>query len=622
VISIGSAAPLVLGLRRIGRGTLVVLAVALPFERIDPIARVGPLALSSVEIFIYAVVALWAAARAAAFVGARAPGAVAVGVPAGAPDGTAAPWWRRAPEAYYAVAIWSLVLIASALCAPATRPAAIKFALRSLGGVALFLACADLIDSPRAARRVAAALAAGALAAAILMVAEVHVAAVAPLLRPFHATSFRAYGLLRASGPFQFPNIAAMYEEAAMPLLLATGAHLAAAAGPRGRLYIGATLLAGLAVIYALVLSVSRAGIFTGLTVLLAIALFAGGGTPLRRLGVGLTVLVAATAAVALAVSPLLSLRLRFWNDRGWYRSSIERIAPPRPLRLPLGAPTRMPMTVHNLGYVTWFSSGSQPTHLSYHWYNRDTGQIEIFDGVRTPLPHDVAPGGSATLAALVWPPARPGRFVLQWDLVLEGISWFSSHGDAGLREPIDVVAGKGGGAGVGAVRAMAAPDRAAAMAGVDAVEAASAVDLSRRDLWRAGFAAFRTRPILGIGPDNFRRAYGRFLGLPRADDRLHANNLYVETLANLGLAGLLALGGVVVALARAARTAAASPRDRTLAIALGAGLGAYLVHGALDYFLEFTPTYGLMWLLAGLLVALSGRAGAAAPRTEGVARP
>ena len=35
-------------------------------------------------------------------------------------------------------------------------------------------------------------------------------------------------------------------------------------------------------------------------------------------------------------------------------------------------------------------------------------------------------------------------------------------------------------------------------------------------------------------------------------------------------------------------------------------GLAAYLVHGFFDYFLEFTPTYGLLWLLAGIVTALS----------------
>jgi hypothetical protein len=41
------------------------------------------------------------------------------------------------------------------------------------------------------------------------------------------------------------------------------------------------------------------------------------------------------------------------------------------------------------------------------------------------------------------------------------------------------------------------------------------------------------------------------------------------------------------------------------LALGLGIGLGAYLVHGLFDAFLEFTPTFALAWLLAGMLVAL-----------------
>ena len=45
--------------------------------------------------------------------------------------------------------------------------------------------------------------------------------------------------------------------------------------------------------------------------------------------------------------------------------------------------------------------------------------------------------------------------------------------------------------------------------------------------------------------------------------------------------------------------------RLNTMVFGLGAALAAYLVHGTLDYFLEFTPTYALFWLLAGLLTAL-----------------
>ena len=39
-------------------------------------------------------------------------------------------------------------------------------------------------------------------------------------LRPFHAETFEALGRTRASGPFQYPNIAAMYLEASVPVAI------------------------------------------------------------------------------------------------------------------------------------------------------------------------------------------------------------------------------------------------------------------------------------------------------------------------------------------------------------------------------------------------------------------
>ena len=130
--------------------------------------------------------------------------------------------------------------------------------------------------------------------------------------------------------------------------------------------------------------------------------------------------------------------------------------------------------------------------------------------------------------------------------------------------------------------------------------------------LWRAALLAWRDHPLLGLGPDNFRRAYNRYLGLDHPDERLHANNLYLEILACLGLAGIAALGWMIIGFARAARAAlrlhgGASPGG-LIAAGAAAGLGAYLVHGFFDYFLEFTPTYGLLWLLGGIVAALAAR--------------
>jgi O-antigen ligase len=139
----------------------------------------------------------------------------------------------------------------------------------------------------------------------------------------------------------------------------------------------------------------------------------------------------------------------------------------------------------------------------------------------------------------------------------------------------------------------------------------------SRRMLWRAALLAWREHPLLGLGPDNFRRAYNRYLGLSRPDERLHANNLYLETLAGLGIAGIGALLLLVVGVAGAARTAIRHHGAASVAglIAGGAAIGfaAYLVHGLFDYFLEFTPTYGLLWLLAGIVTGLAARDGTGA---------
>jgi O-antigen ligase len=90
----------------------------------------------------------------------------------------------------------------------------------------------------------------------------------------------------------------------------------------------------------------------------------------------------------------------------------------------------------------------------------------------------------------------------------------------------------------------------------------------------------------------------------------MHANNFYLETLADLGLVGLAALAFLMVALARQGVEDARAGRLLPLAAAVAAG--TFFVHGVLDYFLEFTPSYGLYWLL--LALAAAGGRGPVAP--------
>ena len=95
---------------------------------------------------------------------------------------------------------------------------------------------------------------------------------------------------------------------------------------------------------------------------------------------------------------------------------------------------------------------------------------------------------------------------------------------------------------------------------------------------------------------------------LPAGDERIHANSLYFETLADMGLVGTMALSWMMLSIGRVAWRAWRTPLE---ADARGAGasgaawavaVGTFFVHGLLDWFFEFTPTYGLFWLLLALL--------------------
>ena len=124
----------------------------------------------------------------------------------------------------------------SAARAPIARPDAIKFALRNVGGIALYVAAANLLRAPRAALTTARGdghRRGGGRDRS--MWAELHVPAAAAALAPFHAQTFDVFGLPRASGPFQYPNIAAMYLEAALPVVLAAGIAFDAHRAPRAR---------------------------------------------------------------------------------------------------------------------------------------------------------------------------------------------------------------------------------------------------------------------------------------------------------------------------------------------------------------------------------------------------
>jgi O-antigen ligase len=112
--------------------------------------------------------------------------------------------------------------------------------------------------------------------------------------------------------------------------------------------------------------------------------------------------------------------------------------------------------------------------------------------------------------------------------------------------------------------------------------------------------------PWLGVGPDNFRLRYGRYLGVADPDSRVHGNNLYLEVLTGGGIFAAAAFFWFlwrVIAVVRAQRKRLFGSALAAYTGVAAAGL-AYLAHGCLDSFLTFTPTAFASAVILGLAIA------------------
>jgi SpoIID/LytB domain protein len=119
-----------------------------------------------------------------------------------------------------------------------------------------------------------------------------------------------------------------------------------------------------------------------------------------------------------------------------------------------VGASLLLNVRVSNYGARAWAAGGTNPVHLSYHILTPG-GTPVTWDGQRGLLPSDVAVGQSAIVQVPVALPSATGSYVIAWDLVQEGVAWFSQLGVGELREAISVQPGvtfygKGFGHGVG----------------------------------------------------------------------------------------------------------------------------------------------------------------------------
>ncbi len=100
-----------------------------------------------------------------------------------------------------------------------------------------------------------------------------------------------------------------------------------------------------------------------------------------------------------------------------------------------------VPIRVRNTSDATWRSPGISHGRvvLSHRWTSDAWGH-EIPVGDVTLLERALAPGESAELLAGLWTPSHPGRYTLTWDMLCEGVAWFSARGSPGLSVDVEVV--------------------------------------------------------------------------------------------------------------------------------------------------------------------------------------
>jgi hypothetical protein len=110
------------------------------------------------------------------------------------------------------------------------------------------------------------------------------------------------------------------------------------------------------------------------------------------------------------------------------------------PQNMKPGATTTVPVKVKNTSSEKWVRDSANPINLSYHWRNEADKKSTVWDGMRTIITKDVAPGEEIALLPRVKAP-KAGNYVLEFDMVLDGPNggWFSKKGSAVASIPVEV---------------------------------------------------------------------------------------------------------------------------------------------------------------------------------------
>lgn len=570
-----------LSLQRVALAALILLAFSLPFEWLG--IPLGPLQITNLEILV-AVVILCTALLIWREQSWRRPG------------------WTDFPRSWLVLGIFFVAaLFFSALLAPEQQVNAGKAAIRTVSGLLLAFTIPQIVRRRRHFRMVVIALVAGAAVSLLIGWLEIVLQDRFAWLAALRLFPTDVGPFLRLSATFNHANQAAMYIEATLPLLAA----LVWEAGRRrqwGRVAGGGFLL--FIWLQGSILTYSRSSYVTIVLACLLVAVIAGwrapaGGRRKALLWGGLALVLMLLVGGNLAANPVMRLRLQSEGDNGWYLIQME--VPPE-FTLPAGETITPTLAIQNDGLLIWQNAGTNPVNVAARWslITEDASPAtQLVAEPRWALPDTVRPGEQITLPVPVQAPFRPGSYRLEWDMVQEGILWFSEKNGLSHTSVVTVVENN-----QERMDTLSFGDNANALSSVVSARPVTPPIPGRSVLWPLAGRMWFEQPLFGIGLDNFRLLYGPYQGQEHWNDTVTTNNWYIETLVSLGVVGAIPffiwLVLLVGNLFRGLRIGSRS----IWTMAIATALFAYLIHGLLDYFLLFYNNGLLFWLMVGFWVA------------------
>ncbi len=548
---------------------MMLLCMLAPLELRVATASAAGLAVSAIEVLAALTIGL---------------GGLAVMARAANEPGTLRFLLRPAPVALF---LWAGVHVASAGWTTGEPIMALKFGLRVTGGAALAIIACLLADRPRFRARLRLGLLVGLGLLTVIAAAERLVGQpMEPFLRLFRDEPTWMLGEQRLSATFYHANTFAAYLELTLPFVLLL---TAAGSATRASRWLRWTWL--LACGAMLSLTYSRAGLVAG--IIGAVALWiAARRQPGRQSLARVAAIFAVGITLAYGANP--DMRARFGLEERTYKVRYSFFAE---CIGHVGEMVRIPMRISNIGQ--WPVSNRQaPGQLAHVvWSGESSPEPSAFRYYSLP---DLNAAERHELDVHIRLPERAGLYTTLFDIRRKGILWIGSAGSPIGRLPcearpadVDLVGpwDPGPDAGLGQDRDIRFQRRP--------------LELSRLHYWQTALRLFQAHPWLGIGADRFRFAYKEQVP-PRAwDERARAHSLVMETAANLGLLGLLALGLLAGVVGRALFERLWR-RDRTddIALAASAAVLAFGLHSLVDYFLGYTQILLIAWPVIGLVCA------------------